>query len=86
MIEIKPKYKTKQYYKKCVTQKTLENKTYNIKHKTLLRRGFISQLGQGAIPVQQSQTWRYCPKFPCFFWKEARKNIHGTVLIYEKSQ
>ena len=30
MIAIKPKYKTKQYYKKCVTQKT-ENKTY-IKH------------------------------------------------------
>ena len=29
IIEIKPKYKTKQYYKKCVTQKTLETK-----HKT----------------------------------------------------
>ena len=29
MIE-KPKYKTKQYYKKCVTQKTLETKQ-NIK-------------------------------------------------------
>ena len=26
MIAIKPKYKTKQYYKKCVTQKTLETK------------------------------------------------------------
>ena len=27
MIAIKPKYETKQYYKKCVTQKTLRNKT-----------------------------------------------------------
>ena len=61
MIAIKPKYKTKQYYKKCITQKTLENKTLNIQHKTLLLKGFISQLGQRAIPVQQSQTWRYCP-------------------------
>ena len=26
MIAIKPKYKTKQYYKTCVTQKTLETK------------------------------------------------------------
>ena len=34
MIAIKPKYKTKQYYKKCVTQKTLEtkHKTLNTKH------------------------------------------------------
>ena len=30
MIAIKPKYKTKWYYKKCVAQKTLETK-----HKTL---------------------------------------------------
>ena len=27
MIAVKPKYKTKQYYRKCVTQETLENKT-----------------------------------------------------------
>ena len=34
MIAIKYKYKTKWYYKKCVTQKTLEtkHKTLNIKH------------------------------------------------------
>ena len=34
MIAIKPKYKTKQYFKKCVTQKTLEtkHKTLNTKH------------------------------------------------------
>ena len=29
IVAMKPKYKTKQYYKKCVTQKTLETK-----HKT----------------------------------------------------
>ena len=39
---IKPKYKTKQYYKKCVTQKTLETKHKNIIHKTLLFDGFLS--------------------------------------------
>ena len=33
MIAIKPEYKTKQYYKKCVTQKTeTEDKTLNTKH------------------------------------------------------
>ena len=34
MIAVKPKYKTRQYYKKCVTQKTLEtkHKTLNTKH------------------------------------------------------
>ena len=42
MISIKPIYKTKSYYKKCVTQKTLGKKTYNIKHKTLLLKGFIA--------------------------------------------
>ena len=26
VVAIKPKYKTKQYYKKCVTQKTLDTK------------------------------------------------------------
>ena len=38
IVVIKPKYRTKQYYKKCVTQKTLDtkHKTLNIKH------GFIS--------------------------------------------
>ena len=40
-IAIKPKYKTKQYYKKCVTQKRLETKHKNIKHKTLFD-SFIS--------------------------------------------
>ena len=34
MIAIKPKYKTKQYYKKRVTKKTLENKPEKIKYKT----------------------------------------------------
>ena len=29
MIVIKPKYKTKQYYKKFITQKTLETKHEN---------------------------------------------------------
>ena len=63
-----------------------------MKHKTLLLKDFISQLGQRATPLQQTQTWRYCPQlfalllFPCFLQKEARKNIHGTVLIYKKSQ
>ena len=34
MIAMKSKYKTKQYYKKCVTQKTLDtkHKTLNIKN------------------------------------------------------
>ena len=34
MIAIKPKYRTKLYYKKCVTQKTLETKhnRFNTKH------------------------------------------------------
>ena len=42
-VAIKPKYKTKQYYKKCVTQKTLKTKHKNfIKHNTLLFDGFIS--------------------------------------------
>ena len=41
-IAIKPKYKTKLYYKKSVTQKTLETKPKNIKDKALLFDGFIS--------------------------------------------
>ena len=44
-ITIKPKYKTKQYYKKCVTQETLEtkHKTLNTKHYYLnvLYVGFV---------------------------------------------
>ena len=28
IVVIKPKYKTKQYYKKCVTQKTLDTVSY----------------------------------------------------------
>ena len=49
MTAIKPKYKTKSYYKKYVTQKRLENKTSKIKHKTLGPKGFISYLGEKAI-------------------------------------
>ena len=43
MIALKPKYKTKQYYKKCVTQKTLEtkHKTLNTKHYYLKHYYFI---------------------------------------------
>ena len=43
MIAVKPKYKTRQYYKKCVTQKTLEtkHKTLNTKHYYLKHYYFI---------------------------------------------
>ena len=34
----------------CNTE-NIRNKTQNIKHKTLLLKGFILQLGQRAIPV-----------------------------------
>ena len=48
MIAIKPKYKTKWYYKKCVAQKTLETK-----HKTLHTKHYYLQVLHHSLVRQQ---------------------------------
>ena len=65
MIAIKPKYKTKQYYKKCVTQKTLErkHKTLNTKHYLVRGQYLYSTAKPGGIALNYLLYYSFLASF-----------------------
>ena len=86
MIAVKPKYKTKQYYKKFVTEKSLETKHKTSKTKSYYLKILYHSMIRGQYLYSRAKPLIVLLQFPCFLKKDVRKNIHDAVMIYEKSQ